>query len=1213
MEGDVEHDEVGERSIVVPNLTDDMTELGLREHFQNPEIGGGEVEAVHFSEDHSAAKVTFVDLEVAQRICKTEAHYVQPYLNEEVDDPPPPPPPEEQYEDYSPPPPPPPHEEEQIEGHSQYGQDETQQPMSPTRTPENFKEEKPLTPTYTDQSQMLIDQAIRQSKLSLQQNRTSPQQSPSRQGYDSQPSLSRQGDNTLPSTPRTSHPRTPQQESIHRSREIERTPAHTPAPSRIVTPPKSTTSSVLLPRTPLLQEQPIPYNVQPDVISMNNQPSKSVQSLQAQRASYASLPKSAASRPPTVTTQPQPQENASKATLHASNPVPSPIHPQTPHSQKNTSHTTLLESKPIPSPTRSQSPHSQKTTTPDTKQEHASQKSTPRSVSKQSIHSVKDETTSAKSGRSSRHSSIFLDSRPTTTASQQVFVDVEGTLSPRLSSVLDNKEDEILYKSGIKVQKSNDGVLRVSGTMSQLRRAEELVKRSLVGKRTSDGDTLDDDTISGSTISSGPTIPPTPPTPGYGNLLLQSYALHNVIYQQSSHGNTLKMDETLRDYIDRCMKDSVEEIEAKYDVQVVFKGNTHVSFLDEQNTWDTQNVMRAIASFKKLYRDIKAKHSIDVLKLPEDMTDRGFVFSKQDCEKKYPSVMVNKGKPGYATFHGISKNETRDARQFFAARWGTHIKAFDEHNKPVPRKAPVAKVATEHTSPPPPELEDPIHELREETLRGKIMHSGDDNFRRSYILGSREIQIRIYDGNILDETVDAIVCPVNEQMKPSCDIAVAIVKEAGPDVRKEIDAYSKRHGQLRTSHVTATSAGKLPTTLILHAVCPRWSEANPEWSSNFLSDTYRNILETTHKYAAISIAIPPLGTGLLGFPRQLGGEIACTAVVSFLKRNPKTSVRDIRLVSDDAELANKFTNIFNKQFALGVHSYKGVHPVMRAEIDKQIEQLSRRSTDGDRKRIRLQSKNIDIDSQERKDMLDNYRAGGSKLPSSDKSTKGDKSANAAADDGEKEKDKGENKGSKAPGEADGGDKESKSDRDKSGRPKGHSWKKTEDVDKSKEKEKDDGKTCKGCKKPFQDPIELPTCKHKLCRECMVKVRGELKCLICEKEYKPTQGKQPKGKMTSSIDKTIHIPEYDKFTTTVIKYTFNEGVQAEGHPHPGMKYKGELFTAYLPNNKEGSQLLILLKKAFDKGLLFGIAPREILDTIDWKDIDHKTSVTGGPEM
>ncbi|XP_002737980.2 putative E3 ubiquitin-protein ligase DTX3 [Saccoglossus kowalevskii] len=130
---------------------------------------------------------------------------------------------------------------------------------------------------------------------------------------------------------------------------------------------------------------------------------------------------------------------------------------------------------------------------------------------------------------------------------------------------------------------------------------------------------------------------------------------------------------------------------------------------------------------------------------------------------------------------------------------------------------------------------------------------------------------------------------------------------------------------------------------------------------------------------------------------------------------------------------------------------------------------------------------------------------------------------------------------------------------------------------------------------------------------MVKVRGELKCLIYEKEYKPTQGKQSKGKMTSSIDKTIHIPEYDKFTTTVIKYTFNEGIRAECHPHPGMKYKGELFTAYLPNNKEGSQLLNLLKKAFDKGLLFGIAPREILDTIDWKDIDHKTSVTGGPEI
>ena len=69
----------------------------------------------------------------------------------------------------------------------------------------------------------------------------------------------------------------------------------------------------------------------------------------------------------------------------------------------------------------------------------------------------------------------------------------------------------------------------------------------------------------------------------------------------------------------------------------------------------------------------------------------------------------------------------------------------------------------------------------------------------------------------------------------------------------------------------------------------------------------------------------------------------------------------------------------------------------------------------------------------------------------------------------------------------------------------------------------------------------------------------------------------------------------------------------GHPNPGHLYKGNEFTAYLPNNLEGQKVLKLLKQAFDQRLIFIIRQSTTgLDTIAWNDIHHKTNKSGGPQ-
>lgn len=69
-----------------------------------------------------------------------------------------------------------------------------------------------------------------------------------------------------------------------------------------------------------------------------------------------------------------------------------------------------------------------------------------------------------------------------------------------------------------------------------------------------------------------------------------------------------------------------------------------------------------------------------------------------------------------------------------------------------------------------------------------------------------------------------------------------------------------------------------------------------------------------------------------------------------------------------------------------------------------------------------------------------------------------------------------------------------------------------------------------------------------------------------------------------------------------------------HPNPGAPYKAVFRTAYLPNNKEGQEILQLLKRAFQQKLIFTVGQSRttgLQGVITWNDIHHKTSIYGGP--
>ena len=98
---------------------------------------------------------------------------------------------------------------------------------------------------------------------------------------------------------------------------------------------------------------------------------------------------------------------------------------------------------------------------------------------------------------------------------------------------------------------------------------------------------------------------------------------------------------------------------------------------------------------------------------------------------------------------------------------------------------------------------------------------------------------------------------------------------------------------------------------------------------------------------------------------------------------------------------------------------------------------------------------------------------------------------------------------------------------------------------------------------------------------------------------------------------LMLPLYETFVgygTIVIGYQFPSGLQGPEHPNPGRHYEGTSRIAYLPDNREGREVLQLLRRAFDARLVFTIGTSNTTgrsNQVILNDIGQKTSIFGGP--
>lgn len=143
-----------------------------------------------------------------------------------------------------------------------------------------------------------------------------------------------------------------------------------------------------------------------------------------------------------------------------------------------------------------------------------------------------------------------------------------------------------------------------------------------------------------------------------------------------------------------------------------------------------------------------------------------------------------------------------------------------------------------------------------------------------------EAVVELHQGDITDETTDAIVNAANSKLAGGGGVDGAIHRRGGAAIMAETD--SRYPEGCPTGSAVISGAGDLPARYVIHAVGPVWSGGH-HGEADLLAGAYCRCLELAIEHNCQSIAFPSLSTGAYRYPVDQAARVALQTVIDFLQ------------------------------------------------------------------------------------------------------------------------------------------------------------------------------------------------------------------------------------------------------------------------------------------------------------------------------------------
>jgi O-acetyl-ADP-ribose deacetylase (regulator of RNase III) len=170
-------------------------------------------------------------------------------------------------------------------------------------------------------------------------------------------------------------------------------------------------------------------------------------------------------------------------------------------------------------------------------------------------------------------------------------------------------------------------------------------------------------------------------------------------------------------------------------------------------------------------------------------------------------------------------------------------------------------------------------------------------------------RLELVSGDLTEEQVDAIVNAANSHLAHGSGVAGAIVRRGGRGIQVESDAWVQAHGPVSHAEPAYTGAGRLPSRYVIHAVGPRWGSGEED---DKLAAAVRGSLALADRLGLASLSIPPISTGIFGFPRERAARIFRSTIAGYFEEHPQSGLSQVRVAIIDRETLEIFEREFGR-------------------------------------------------------------------------------------------------------------------------------------------------------------------------------------------------------------------------------------------------------------------------------------------------------------
>ena len=160
-----------------------------------------------------------------------------------------------------------------------------------------------------------------------------------------------------------------------------------------------------------------------------------------------------------------------------------------------------------------------------------------------------------------------------------------------------------------------------------------------------------------------------------------------------------------------------------------------------------------------------------------------------------------------------------------------------------------------------------------------------------------QIKISIIQGDITEQSTDAIVNAANSSLMGGGGVDGAIHRAGGPAILEECKRVIARHGRLPAGKAVITTGGNLKARYVIHTVGPVWRGGN-KGEPDILASCYRESLKLAIENNLSGISFPSISTGAYGYPVSKAAEVALSTVIDFLNESV-ASIKEIVFVLFD--------------------------------------------------------------------------------------------------------------------------------------------------------------------------------------------------------------------------------------------------------------------------------------------------------------------------